>query len=225
MLGQLTYGKGGGRRTEWEDLYGLRVLRCAADPEGWLGERRLRKAGTALRKGGALRTLTPSGFSRWDLMDACGLSPVDPGPFLRAQSLPLTLETLERQGLAPDRAAVALRGLRADREMVRAAAALCPKVRHLIISAPRGGEELARWLRWEFGIPILPQGEEAQVALCFQPVESVTGTRLELYGSAPDLGGLTLTAPSLGEGDRQDLFLMTALWEGGRLAPDGVKIT
>ena len=225
MLGQLTYGKGGGRRAEWEDLYGLRVLRSTADPEGWLGERRLRKAGNALRRAGALRTLAPAGFSRWDLMGSCGLSPVDPGPFLRAQSVPLTLEALERQGLAPDRAAVALRGLRADREMVRAAASLCPKVRHLIISAPRGGQELARWLRWEFGIPILPEGEEAQVALCFQPVESAVGTRLELYGSEPELGGLTLAAPALEEGDRRDLFLMTALWEGGRLALDGVKIT
>ena len=33
MLGQLIYGPGGGRRAERGDLYGLRVLRCAADPE------------------------------------------------------------------------------------------------------------------------------------------------------------------------------------------------
>ena len=158
MLGQLIYGRGGGKRAEWGDLYGLQVLRCAADPEGWLGERRLRKAGKALYRGGALRTLVPDGFSHWDLMGACGLTPVDPGPFLRSQSVPLALEALERQGEAPDRAVVALRGLRADREMARAAAALCPRVRHLIISAPRGGQELARWLRWEFGIPILPEG-------------------------------------------------------------------
>lgn len=225
MLGQLIYGRGGGKRAEWGDLYGLRVLRCAADPEGWLGERRLRKAGKALYRGGALRTLVPDGFSHWDLMGACGLTPVDPGPFLRSQSVPLALEALERQGEAPDRAVVALRGLRADREMARAAAALCPRVRHLIISAPRGGQELARWLRWEFGIPILPEGGEAQVSLCFQPVDSGTGTRLELYGGQPNLGGLALTAPALAEPDRGDLSLMTALWEGGFLGPDGVKIT
>ena len=225
MLGQLTYGRGGGRRTERENLYGLRVLRCTADPEGWLGERRLRKAGSALHRGGARRVLTPADFERWDLMGECGLSPVDPGPFLRAQSLPLTLAALERRGEVPDRAAVALRGVRADREMARAAAALCPRVRRLIISAPRGGEELARWLRWEFGVPILPEGEETQVDLCFQPVSSGSGTRLELYGSRPQLGGLALTVPAMDGPDRGDLFLMTALWEGGRLGPDGVKIT
>ena len=225
MLGQLTYGRGGGRRAEWEDLYGMRVLRCAADPGGWLGERRLRKAGTTLYRGGARRVLTPADFERWDLLEECGLFPVDPGPFLRTQSLPLTLAALARRGEAPDRAAVALRGVRADREMARAAAALCPRVRHLIISAPRGGEELARWLRWEFGVPILPEGEEAQVDLCFQPVNSGSGTRLELYGNRPELGGLTLTVPAMDGPDRRDLFLMTALWEGGRLDPDGVKIT
>ena len=225
MLGQLIYGPGGGRRAERSDLYGLQVLRCAADPDGWLGERRLRKAGKALYRGGARRTLAPEGFTRWDLIGACGLTPVDPAPFLRAQSVPLALEALERQGEAPDRAVVALRGLWADREMARAAAALCPRVRHLIISAPRGGQELARWLRWEFGIPILPEGGEAQVSLCFQPVDSSPGMRLELYGNRPDLGGLALTAPALAEPDRGDLSLMTALWEGGFLGPDGVKIT
>ena len=68
MLGQLRYGREGRGRAELGELYGLRVLCCSADPEGWMGERRLRKAGRALRRGGALRMLTPQGFSRWDLM-------------------------------------------------------------------------------------------------------------------------------------------------------------
>ena len=226
LLGQLRYGREGRGRAELGELYGLRVLCCSADPEGWLGERRLRKAGRALRRGGALRMLTPQGFSRWDLMGECGLAPVDPSPFLRAQSLPLALGALERQGSAPDRASVALRGLRADREMARAAAALCPRVRHLVISAPRGGRELALWLRREFGIPVLPESEEAQVALCFHPAgQGTERVKLELYGAAPDLAGLTLTAPALAEADRSNLLLLTALWEGGRLGENGVKIT
>lgn len=226
MLGQLKFEHKGNGRAEWRELYGLPVLRSSADPEGWLGERRLRKAGRSLRRSGAQRTLVPADFLYWELLSACGLAPVDPGPFLRAQSAALTVSALEREGVAPDRATVALRGLRADREMARAAVELCPKVRRLVISAPRGGKELASWLRWEFGIPILPEGERGQVALRFHPEgQGPEESSLSLFGPAPDLAGLTLTAPALAEEDRRDLPLLAALWEGGRLRAETVKIT
>jgi len=110
--------------------------------------------------------------------------------------------------------------------MARAAAELCPKVRHLVVDAPSGGEELARWLRWEFGMPVLPPGEAGEVALRFQPdrpcLEEVS---LELYGSDPWLGGASLTAPALEGEDRGDLPLLAALWEGGRLDRKDIKIT
>ena len=145
MLGQLVFdgGRGGPRRAL---LYGLPVLRCHTDPEGFWGERRLKKAGRSLCTGGAVRALVPPGFDRWPLLLALGLRPMDPGPFLRAHAAPLTASLLERHGLAPDRATVALRGQRADGSMLRAALALCPRVRRLTISAPRGGERLAAWL-------------------------------------------------------------------------------
>ena len=119
MLGQLVFdgGRGGPRRAL---LYGLPVLRCHTDPEGFWGERRLKKAGRSLCTGGAVRALVPPGFDRWPLLLALGLRPMDPGPFLRAHAAPLTASLLERQGLAPDRATVALRGQRADGAMLRA---------------------------------------------------------------------------------------------------------
>ena len=138
MLGQLIFEDRGGGKAERAQLYGLTVLRARADPEGWLGQRRLRKAGRALRRGGALRTLAPAGFQQWELLEACGLTSVSPLSFLRAQGAPLALGALERQGLAPDRAAVMLKGERVDRELVRTAVTLCPQVRHLVIDAPRG---------------------------------------------------------------------------------------
>lgn len=226
MLGQLKFDCRGRGRAEWSDLYGLTVLRSRTDPDGWLGERRLRRAGRSLWRGGALRTLVPSGFHRWDLLEEYGLVRVDPVSFLRAQSLPLTLGALERQGTAPDRATVALRGLRADREMTRAAAQLCPRVRRLVISAPRGGRELANWLRWEFGVPILPEEEPGEVALCFHP-DKKRGEEhtLDLYGPEPNLRGLDVSAPELSEEDRADLPLLAVLWEGGKLQSDKLKIT
>ena len=228
MLGQLVFdgGRGGPRRAL---LYGLPVLRCHTDPEGFWGERRLKKAGRSLCTGGAVRALVPTGFDRWPLLLALGLRPMDPGPFLRAHAAPLTASLLERQGLAPDRATVALRGRRADGEMLRAALALCPRVRRLTISAPQGGEELAAWLRREYGLPILPADAPAQAALLLQPGTEPEDANpcpaLTLFGPEPDLAGLRLSAPDLAPTDREDLPLLSALWEGGRLGPEQLKIT
>ncbi len=228
MLGQLVFdgGRGGPRRAL---LYGLPVLRCQADPEGFWGERRLKRAGRSLCAGGAVRALVPAGFDRWPLLLKLGLRPVDPGAFLRAQAAPLAASLLERQGLAPDRATVALRGRRADGEMLRAALALCPRVRRLTISAPQGGEELAAWLRREYGLPILPADAPAQAALLLQPGTEPEDANpcpaLTLFGPEPDLAGLRLSAPDLAPTDREDLPLLSALWEGGRLAPERLKIT
>ena len=228
MLGQLVFdgGRGGPRRAL---LYGLPVLRCHTDPEGFWGERRLKRAGRSLCTGGAVRALVPTGFDRWPLLLKLGLRPVDPGAFLRAQAAPLAASLLERQGLAPDRATVALRGRRADGEMLRAALALCPRVRRLTISAPQGGEELAAWLRREYGLPILPADAPAQAALLLQPGTEPEDANpcpaLTLFGPEPDLAGLRLSAPDLAPTDREDLPLLSALWEGGRLGPEQLKIT
>lgn len=228
MLGQLVFdgGRGGPQRAL---LYGLPVLRCQADPEGFWGERRLKRAGRSLCAGGAVRALVPAGFDRWPLLLKLGLRPVDPGAFLRAQAAPLAASLLERQGLAPDRATVALRGRRADGEMLRAALALCPRVRRLTISAPQGGEELAAWLRREYGLPILPADAPAQAALLLQPGTEPEDANpcpaLTLFGPEPDLAGLRLSAPDLAPTDWEDLPLLSALWEGGRLGPEQLKIT
>ena len=228
MLGQLVFdgGRGGPRRAL---LYGLPVLRCQADPEGFWGERRLKRAGRSLCAGGAVRALVPAGFDRWPLLLKLGLRPVDPGAFLRAQAAPLAASLLERQGLAPDRATVALRGRRADGEMLRAALALCPRVRRLTISAPQGGEELAAWLRREYGLPILPADAPAEAALLLQPGTEPEDDNpcpaLTLFGPEPDLAGLRFSAPDLAPTDREDLPLLSALWEGGRLGPEQLKIT
>ena len=226
MLGQLILTPHGRGRPEAARLYGLTVLRSEVDRSGFWGERRLRRAGKRLRLGGVFRVLTSPDFDRWPLLERLGLRQVDPEPLLRAQSAALALTALERRDIAPDRAAVALRGLRVDRDMCRTAEALCPRVRGLIIDAPRGGRELALWLRREYGIPILPEGEQGHAALVFQPgCPRREETALELFGPRPRLAGLTLTAPGLEEGDREDLPLLTALWEGGRLRPEDIKIT
>lgn len=224
MLGQLTLERGRWGRGKERDLYGLTVLQTAVDPEGMLGKARLRCAGRNLERGGVHRALVPAGYEDW--LTDCGLLRVDPLPLVRSQSAPLALELLRRQGSLPSGAVVALRGLRADREMEQAALRLSTQVRRLTISAPRGGAELAARLRRELGIPILPPEAEAEVAVCFAPERDVPAQSvLELYGPRPGLAELRLSAPALKEGDREDLPLLTALWEGGKLAERDLKIT
>ena len=223
MLGQLTLERGRWGGAVEGDLYGLRVLRVPTDPEGWLGNVRLKRAGQSLGRGGVRRALVPAGYEAW--LKEQGLSAVDALPLIRAQGAPLALELLRRRS-GPAGDVVALRGERADRDMERAALRLSAQVRRLVIAAPRGGAELAARLRWELGIPILPPQSEAGVAVCFAPEEVVPARAvLALYGPSPDLAGLAVTAPDLKAGDRTDLSLLAALWEGGKLAERDLKIT
>lgn len=225
MLGQLKFTPGARGKGEPADLYGLSVLRVQTDPEGWLGKRRLDRAGRLLCRNGAARVLLPPGFDRLELLEKFSLRPVDPAPFLRAQAPELALAGLRRRDLDPERATVALTGSRTDGEMARAAARLCRKVRRLVIAAP-GGEGLARRLREDFGIPVLPPDQPAQMELCFHPgVRSGGAPALELYGAQPELDGGRLTYPALEEGERDDLPLLCALWERGKLDVEGLKFT
>ena len=226
VFGQLVFSDQGRGRAVPGRLYGLSVLRAEADPLGFWGERRLRKAGRGLLRGGARRVLVPRDFRRWPLLRQLGLVPVETEGLVRANCVPLALAALASQGLSPYRATVALRGNRAGGEMARAARELCPRVRCLVVDAPSGGEELARWLRREYGVPILPPGERGHLALRFQPGGPPREeAALDLYGPEPDLAGLQLTAPELAEGDREDLPLLAALWEGGKLGRREIKIT
>ena len=113
-----------------------------------------------------------------------------------------------------------------DHALARTAAQLCPLVRRLVVEAPRGGEDLALWLHREFGVPVLPPAEQGAVALRFQgDCPRREDAALELYGPRPGLAGLSLSAPGLAEEDREDLPLLAALWEGGKLGPEDIKIT
>ena len=84
-------------------------------------------------------------------------------------------------------------------------------------------------LRREYGLPILPADAPAQASLLLQsgtePEDANPCPALTLFGPEPDLAGLRLSAPDLAPTDREDLPLLSALWEGGRLGPEQLKIT
>lgn len=228
MEGRIHYGAGGWGGLQMEERYGLHLVASRVDPDGWFAKGRLQRAARGMSRRGVRRVLVPSGFGQWEQLEFWNLIPVCPAPLVRYKAGETGLAALERLGASPDRSTVALRAGRADRDMVRAACALCPHVRNLIIDAPRGGRELAAWLRREFGIPILPPGEQGTVALRFEVgEEGEEGEEhtLHLYGQQPDLKGVTFFVPSLAEEERKDLPLLTLLWERGRLQGEELKIT
>ena len=117
----------------------------------------------------------------------------------------MALALLRRQGEDPLRAAVALRGSRAERDLVRAAEELCPRVRDLCLSVQTGGGELDRFD---------PRAEEAGQAV------------LSLFGPEADLAGLAVSVPGLErQKEGQWLPLLEILWETGRLERTDLEFT
>lgn len=232
MVGVLELIPGRGRRPRLEagDLPGLPCLRAAVPIPPRLKERRAaRRVGRAARMladAGVRRVLTAADFPHWDLLAAAGLRPVDPGPFCQALAVPLTLAALARQGRRPEEARVLLAGRRVSPALFRAAEILCPRVRALAVDAGEEGEELAAWLRAEFGAAVLPPGGETDVALRFDPGEAEGRTALRLYGPAPDLAGLRPVPVEGGLPAGLDrLPLLALLWETGRLGLGRLEVS
>ena len=213
-----------------ERVLGLRCLRVSVPVRPGLREdrrkRRAEQGAAALYRAGVRRALTAEDFPDWPALEGQGLRSVDPEPFCQAIAVPLALAALRRAGILRVRATVALSGPRVSRPLFAAAARLCPQVRHLVVDVPGEGEELAAWLREEYGAAVLrPGGAAPDVTLAFGPGGEERGTVLRLYGPVPGLAGLR---PILEEGglppDLAPLPLLSLLWECGRLTEGQIQI-
>lgn len=204
-------------------VLGLPVLEARLDPGGRWGGRRLDRAARLLARQGIRRILPLRDFDRWRELERRGLLPVEPLPLYRAMAGELALAVLHRAGKEAGRAGIALRGERVDAELARAARLLCPRVRTLIIQVPRGGEQLARELYWEFGAAVSPEGEtDAAVRFSGRGRDG----ELVLCGPMPQLLGLELKAPGLDLPEEPEpLPVLTALWQAGRLELEQLDIT
>ena len=210
MLGQVVYQRDGkGTKVVRAPLHGVPVLRVALDPEGFWARRRAGRAARRLVRQGAARVL------------------VDPLPLLRSCAAPMALALLRRQGEDPLRAAVALRGSRAERDLVRAAEELCPRVRDLCLSVQTGGGELERYLHRQYGVALRPDWDGVQAAIRFDPRAEEAGQAvLSLFGPEADLAGLAVSVPGLErQKEGQWLPLLEILWETGRLERTDLEFT
>ncbi|HJB56031.1 MAG TPA: hypothetical protein H9714_00575 [Candidatus Flavonifractor intestinipullorum] len=207
---------------------GLR-LHYVGVPAGKAGRRPSRRAlergARRLRRAGCRRVLAAPGFPAWALLRAAGLRPVDPGPLCAALAAPLALAWLAREGLAPERATVALAGGRVDRALFETAAALAPRVRALAVEVPREGEALLRLLEREWGLPALEGARGgADLTLRFPGAPAGTGAALDLSGTEAGLDGLVPAGPEELPGTLERLPLLALLWEEGRLKKEEIRI-
>lgn len=228
LLGQIVFSAGKRRGTELEEtcLHGLPVLRMAVDPEGFWAGHRLHRAAKKMARAGVRRVLVPEEFGHWEKLEQHGLGPVDPCPFLRANAAALSVAALKGSGRAPERSCVALRALKADRAVVLAAEELCTQVRELCIAAPRGGEALRRHLRWEYGMAVRPDRKDVSGAVRFEAETwEEGGCVLNLFLQGLGENQVSVTVPGLKNSETGRIFLLAALWEGGKLKKSDLEFT
>lgn len=208
---------------ECSALYGMRVLYAEIDPDSRRALRHLRKAARTLTRRGIRQVLVPKGFSSWPHLAPWGLAPVDVSPLLRVLAAPLAVTELRRLGVRPKRGIVALDAGQSENDMCRAAQDLCPQVRQLVFPVGIRGQELANWLRREYGMPVAPPGERANVAVQFDAVRQLSA-EVALDLTRADLCGMTVCAPELEAAASRDLPLLAALWLSGKLTKTSLDI-
>ncbi len=228
MLGQMVYcaGHQGRLRLERKTIAGLPVFQAKVDPDRFWAKGHVKRAGRLLARAGTTRVLVPEGFGFWPELERSGLRRVDPFPFLRGHAAQLAVAALRRRGEAPEKCAVALRNVRVDRDLARAAQELCPQVRDICIAVPRGGEELEKYLRWEFGVAVCPDFEGVPAAVRFDDnTWDRGGTVLDLFPPSPQLGQVEIRLSGLEVGETEYFPMLTALWETGKVEKSDLKFT
>lgn len=232
MVGWLAIGGEDWRvRLEQVQVRGLPLLRAQVpDPPGLRRrglERRIGRAARLLARAGCRRVVAQTGFEAWDVLEGQGLRPVEGERLAQALAARVVLEQLERRGVPARRGAVGLFAHRVGRALFEAAGQLCPLVRQLVVDAPDGGDDLARYLREEYGAAVLEgqAGQHLDVSVCFAPVASAPAGALALWGERPDLGGLRPAPRGEALPAQADPFSLTALlWEEGRVGLEEVDL-
>lgn len=228
MVGQLMYcaGKRGRPAAEAIQLYGLPIMRISLSPEEFWAERRLKQAGRIFSRRGIRRVLVPDGFEQWNILQRYGIGPVETLPFLKAHAAELIIAAMEKRGIRKEKSSVALRGTEVEREMVLAAEKLCPVIKDVCISVYRGGRELRNRLRMEYGIAVRPDSDCIDAAVRFHSeTADGGGIILNLFSEKLDLNGISVTVNGIEANGIQELPLLAALWENGRIDSSQLEFT
>lgn len=211
MLGRLCRGKERTVQLRAELILGLPVLTLELPERARRPEWTLIKGAGLLRKQRVSHVLTPPDFEGWSVLEYAGLHPVNTRALRCALAPVWVQQVLKSKGIPLEQAILSLKGEREEPDMERVARMLCPLVRNLIIDVPQKGD-LARNLRWEFGMPILPAGSgENSLTLAFDSGPILPGIQLELKKKE---------LPK----ECERLPLLSVLWENGRVKMEEIII-
>ena len=218
MVGRIVYHREKGRGAVQVDyLGGLTILTASLYvPEG-LSRRRINRRLARLEgqmvRAGVGRVVVPEDFPYPDRLTR--VRPVETVPFYRAVADVLVMELLRGMGKRTEQGSVALCAPWLCPELRRTAQRLCPVVRTIRIDVPEEGEEYARCLQRQYGLPVAPPEVAVDVTVAFGPCGREQGQVLRLYGEMPQLGRLRLRGQGLDLPGDCDQQLLALLWEMG----------
>jgi hypothetical protein len=179
--------------------------------------RRIRTLEQTFRRAEVSRVIVSDDFPYWDRLAL--VRPVSPVPLFRGVADLLMLDLLRRKGIPPGGARAALAGPRLCPELCGAAERLCTTVRELRIDVPgEKGERFARYLQYEFGVPVVPRTAAVDVAITFG--ETGEAADLCLWGS-PKIR-LGVEGVNLPEEIAQPVLAL--LWEQGRVKREELQV-
>ena len=222
MVGRIQCKQERGRSHPREERFsGLPVLTAELFVQAGAGERRLEhrmnRVEQMFRRAGICRVLLPSRFPYRRQLSF--LHPVDPMPLYRAAADLLVQETLRRKGIPLCGARVALAAPRLCPELRAAAERLCPTVRELRIDVPgEEGEAFARYLQYEFGVPVVPRQLAVDTVAAFG--ETGEEADLCLWGERE----ICLRAAGLDLPEEIEQPLLALLWERGSVKRDALRV-
>ena len=226
MYGMIRWNDGQKKSVILEQLTVLRVpFLCAHIRSGggeYLLRRRVRTGLRRLHKQGITSVVLPAGFPFIAEMEKEGISAVSTLPLRQEIAAGWIRRELAKEGKSIAASPIAVVAERLSAEVVRTVTELSVRHRYLYLSVSRGGEELSRRLRREYGVSLqlYPAGkipENAAAVAAFTQIETACPITLRLYDQTQPLPPLTLPpnqAAELPEGMEQGQ-LIAALRRAG----------
>ncbi len=187
----------------------------------WRKARRMKKAAQAFGQAGVRQVIWADNCPWTARQVGFSLIPVE--GMYQGMADRLALAALEGLGCSPQQGRVALVGQRLTLPLQRTAQRLCPQVRGLLIQVPGQGEDYARWLHGQYGLPVAPAAAGADVTVAFSSRGPRWGRCLELYEGC-DLDGLRLDCPGLELPPDIWQELLAVLWERGAVTRDQLTV-
>lgn len=225
-VGELIWREERGRRGSALAYYGplpLLTLTVYAPPKMrmWRITRRMKRAVRTFQQAGVRQVIwAPS--CPWRAREV-GFSPIQVEELYQAMADELALAALKELGRGRSQGRVALVGQRLTLPLQRAAQRLCPQVRGLLIQVPGEGEDYARWLHGQYGLPVCPAAAGADVTVAFSSGGPRWGRCLELYESC-QTQGLRLVSGDLELPRDIERELLAVLWERGVVAREQLSV-